>query len=128
MPRWPQVILTTVFPPGLLDFGYNSEEIALILGVAGPESPVDRALEDLEQFAEISDGDLDTVNQLEEERPYTPDFDDDGETEQQGDSISQRRSSRADAQDSRAARSPLRVNTDHAISHEESFESQVARK
>ena len=120
-------MLTAFYPPGLLDFGYNSEEIALILGVAGPESPVDSALESLKQFAEKSDGDMDTGKQLEEERPYTPDFDDDGETEQQGDSIAQHRSSRDNAQDSRAARSPLHVNTDPPISHEESFESQVAR-
>lgn len=119
-------VLTTSNPPGLLDYGYSSEEIALILDVAGPESPADRALDDLKEFAELSDEDVDVDSRLqEEERAYTPDFDDNAGTGEQEESNEQHLNSRDDGvKDRHRSKASLQIKIPHTL-HEQSFESQV---
>ncbi len=112
---------------GLLDFGYASDEIALILDIAGPSSPIEDALEDLKEFAEISDECLGTDEQVEAERGYTPDFDDEEGIGEAGSSSLQGHSPQQGVRPkNRTSGVPLQVKTDSQTLNEQSFESQVS--
>ena len=111
---------------GLLDFGYASDEIALILDIAGPSSPIEHAIEDLKEFAEVSHECLGTDEQVGDEREYLPDFDDEEDVGEAGSSSLQGQSPQHGLQVNRTSGVPLQVKTDTHELNERSFESQVS--